>query len=406
MRIHFRTVAAVLGAVLATSAVASVASAESTRGGGGKAATILLGVVGPFTDPSTGTETPEWPAAAKARIKAINKAGGIGGQKVKAFVCDTSLDPNKTEQCARDAAEAGVVANVAFAGTTAANLMPILEENGIASIGTIPVDPAGTTSPVSFPLTAGVPGAFEGLPILLGKEGATEQALVMTDLGAASAAAELFVKDSVERQGYSLGESIRFPPDQTDFAPIAATAAGDDPQGINMFIIGEAAAKFVQELRQSGYEGPISSGSPFLTEQVLNALGDNANGIRVVSLLSWQRGKNAKLFNRDMKKYAKGMALTDTSANYWFSTWVFEQVANRVMEEGGTIDAASILAEMGTLEDFDTGGMTPPITTTESPAIDSPFPLERFYNPTMVPFVIKNQKLKQTGPPFNPFEKQ
>lgn len=405
MRTRFRVVAALLGAVLATSAVGSVASAESARRGGGKG-TILLGVVGPFTDPSTGTETPEWPAAAKARIKAINKAGGLGGQKVKAFVCDTSLDPNKTEQCARDAAAAGVVANVAFAGTTGANLLPILEEHGIASIGTIPVDPVGTSNPVSFPLTAGIPGAFEGLPILLGQEDATKQALVMTDLGAASAAAELFVKDSVERQGYSLGESIRFPPDTADFGPIAASATGNDPQGISMFIIGEAAATFVQQLRQSGYDGALSSGSPFLTEEVLDALGDDANGIRVVSLLSWQRGKNAKLFAKDMKKYAKGMALTDTSANYWFSTWVFEQVAKRVIEKGGTIDAASILAEMGTLENFDTGGMTPPLTTTESPVIDSPFPLPRFFNPTMVPFVIKNGRLKQTGPPFNPFEKQ
>src|SRR5205823_7000059 len=123
----------------------------------------------------------------------------------------------------------------------------------------------------------------------------------------------------------------------------------------------------------------------------INALGSNANGIQVVSLLSWQKGKNAKLFSKDMKQYAKGSPLTDITANYWLSTWVFEQVATKIIKDGGTVDAASMLAGMNNLTNFDTGGMTPPISTTVpfvTPAA-IPIQLPRMFNPTVVQFVIK-----------------
>ena len=73
-----------------------------------------------------------------------------------------------------------------------------------------------------------------------------------------------------------------------------------------------------------------------------------------------------------MKKYAKGMALTDTSANYWFSTWVFEQVAKRVIKKGATIDAID-LAEWARWRTSFWARHDARSTTTESPVIDSPF---------------------------------
>ena len=100
--------------------------------------------------------------------------------------------------------------------------------------------------------------------------------------------------------------------------------------------------------------------------------------------------------------------LTDITANYWLSTWVFEQVATKIIKDGGTVDAASMLAGMNDLTDFDTGGMTPPISTTVpfvTPAA-IPIQLPRMFNPTVVQFVIKKGKLKQVSPDFiNPFEK-
>jgi len=399
-----------VGALLA-GALAGGASASTHRGGGaggGKKTEILIGALGPFFDASTGTKSDEWPAAVKARVKAANKAKELGPDvTLKVFECDTGLNPNDTEQCARDAIDQGVVASVGFNGTTGTNLLPILEGAGIPAIGSVPVSPAEVTSPVSFPLTSGVPGAFEALPIALGEKGATKQSLVLTDLGAATAAAILFVNDSVERQGYTLGSPVQVAPDQTDFAPIVASATADDPQGINVFIIGEPAASFIQQLRQSGYDGVLSSGSPFLTESVLDALGDNANGIQVPSLLRWQKSKGGKQYIKEMKKYAKGEAITDLAANYWLSTWVTIDLLKQIIDDGGTPDAASLLAAAGQLDGYSTQGMTPPITTTAAPQVDSPLPLERLYNPTVFMFTIKKGKLVETGKEFlDPFQKQ
>jgi branched-chain amino acid transport system substrate-binding protein len=394
--------AALLAGLLAGGASASTRSGKKPSG-----EPILIGALGPFDVPNPPAKTTEWPAAVKARAKAINAAGGIGGRPVKVFVCNTALDPNQTETCVRDAADAGVVATVGWNGTTGANYFPLLQQEGIAAIGSVPVGLDEVTNPVSFPFTSGVPGAFEGLPIAIGDQGADTQALVLTDLGAPAALAQLLVETSAERQGYDLLQSIKAAPDQTDFAPIVAAATSGDPQGISVFIIGDAAATFIKTLRQGGYTGKVSSGSPFITEGIIEALGDDANGIIVVSLLRWQGSKNGRLFAHDMRTYAKGEALTDLSANYWLSTWVFEQVAKKIAAGGGTVDKTSVLDAMGQLSNFSTGGMTPPITTTAPVTVESPIPLQRFFNPTVVNFRIKNGKLRLVNGKFiNPFEEQ
>ncbi len=308
-----RVVALGAALTLMTGMLAGTASARTKHQSSSGAKTeIVIAALGPFFDATTGTKSSEWPAAVKARVKAANKAKELGPDvTLKVFECDTGLDPNDTEACARDAIDQGAVASVGFNGTTGTNLLPILEGAGIPAIGTVPVSPAETSSPVSFPLTSGVPGAFEALPIALGAKGATTQGLVVTDLGAATATAELFVKDSVTRQGYTLGEPVIAAPDQTDFAPIVAAATTGDPEGISVFIIGDAAANFIRQLRQGGYEGVLSSGSPFLTGSVIDALGADANGIQVPSLVRWQKSVGGKQYIKEMKKYAKGEAITD-----------------------------------------------------------------------------------------------
>ncbi len=404
-----RVVALGAALTLMTGLLAGTASARTNHQSSGGAKTeIVIAALGPFFDATTGTKSSEWPAAVKARVKAANKAKELGPDvTLKVFECDTGLDPNDTEACARDAIDQGAVASVGFNGTTGTNLLPILEGAGIPAIGTVPVSPAETSSPVSFPLTSGVPGAFEALPIALGEKGATSQGLVVTDLGAATATAELFVKDSVTRQGYTLGEPVIAAPDQTDFAPIVAAATSGDPEGISVFIIGDAAANFIRQLRQGGYEGVLSSGSPFLTGSVIDALGSDANGIQVPSLVRWQKSVGGKQYIKEMKKYAKGEAISDLASNYWLSTWTTIELLGQIIDDGGTPDAASLLAAASALDNFDTQGMTPPITTTASPTLDSPFPLERFYNPTVFMFQIKKGKLVETGKDFiNPFEKQ
>ena len=399
-----------LGAALAltTGMLGGSASARTSHQGGGEKTEIVIAALGPFFDANTGTASSEWPAAVKARVKAANKAKALGPDvTLKVFECDTGLDPNDTETCAREAIDEGAVASVGFNGTTGANLLPILEGAGIPAIGTVPVSPNETTSPISFPLTSGVPGAFEALPIALGEQGATGQGLVLTDLGAATATAQLFVDDSVTRQGYTLAEPVTVAPDQTDFAPVVAAATSGDPEGLSVFIIGEAAATFIRQLRQGGYEGVLSSGSPFLTESVIEALGDDANGIQVPSLLRWQKSAGGKQYTKEMKKYAKGEAVTDLAANYWLSTWTTIELLGQIIDDGGTPDAASLLEAAGALDGFDTQGMTPPITTTASPTVDLPIPLERFYNPTVFMFEIKKGKMVETGKDFlNPFEQQ
>ncbi|MGH9050857.1 MAG: hypothetical protein ACRDY4_14110, partial [Acidimicrobiia bacterium] len=105
---------------------------------------------------------------------------------------------------------------------------------------------------------------------------------------------------------------------------------------------------------------------------------------------------------------AEDEATTDLAANYWLSTWVVGDQLTDIIAAGETPDAATLLARMNALENYKTRGMTPPITTTGSaPAVDTPIPLERFFNPTVVRFEIRDGELVQVSKAFvNPFEVQ
>lgn len=397
-----KAIGGVTAVVLALSAFSGAAtSAAATR------EPIVIAALGPFFDAFTGTESTEWPAAVQARVAALNASGELGDYEVEVFVCDTGLDPNVTEQCARDAVAAGAVATVGFNGTTGGNLFPVLESAGLPVVGAVPSGPSELTSPMSFPLTSGVPGIFGALPMSLGLQGATTQALVLHDLGAASAIGQLFVEDSATRHGYTVAESIAMPLDQVDFAPVIASATRSDPAGISLFVIGEASATFIRQLRQTGYDGVVASASVFLTPAIVEALGDDAEGLQVPSLLSWQRSDGGQQYLAEMAQYAPEEAVSDLGANYWLSTWVVGEQIAEIIDSGETPDAATVLARMNQLDDFDTQGMTPPITTTQASNVVAPIPLDRLYNPTFVAFEIQDGNVVEVSGEFlNPFEEQ
>lgn len=241
----------------------------------------------------------------------------------------------------------------------------------------------------------------------LGLQGATTQALVLHDLGAASAIGQLFVEDSATRHGYTVAESIAMPLDQVDFAPVIASATRSDPAGISLFVIGEASATFIRQLRQTGYDGVVASASVFLTPAIVEALGDDAEGLQVPSLLSWQRSDGGQQYLAEMAQYAPEEAVSDLGANYWLSTWVVGEQIAEIIDSGETPDAATVLARMNQLDDFDTQGMTPPITTTQASNVVAPIPLDRLYNPTFVAFEIQDGNVVEVSGEFlNPFEEQ
>ena len=141
----------------------------------------------------------------QARAKAINKAGGLKDasgktHQLQVIVCNSALDPNKATQCANDAVAQKVVAVIGINSSEAPQMMPILAAAGIPVIAPVVVDPSETTSKNSFPITAGVPGAFVAIPQMLASQGATKISLIYPDIPGA-ATAKIFVSSGIKAAG-------------------------------------------------------------------------------------------------------------------------------------------------------------------------------------------------------------
>ena len=83
--------------------------------------------------------------------KYINDRGGVAGRPLEVIGCDAKGDPNEAAACAREAVSEGVVAVLGHFEYDMSVAVPILEEAGIALLGSCcPVTPAEFSSPVNF----------------------------------------------------------------------------------------------------------------------------------------------------------------------------------------------------------------------------------------------------------------
>ncbi len=369
---------------------------------------IKVGTMGEFDVPSAGTSNPEWPGAVEARAKAVNKAGGLKDasgktHELQVIVCNSALDPNKAEQCARDAVAQKVAAVIGINSSEQPQMVPILEGAGIPIIGPVPVDPSVLSSKVSFPITAGVPGAFIAMPELLASKGAKQISLVYPDIPGA-AAAKLFVSAGIQIAGAKEADSVPVAADAADLSPAIAAATKDGTDGIIAFLLGDSQGKLLQTAKQQGVTAKLVTASAFLSPSLLKSLGSVTNGLYVVGVAvpTTTKTKGGKMFTKDMNAFDKKLAQTDFAAQNWLGTWVFERVANTLTD----INAATVLDAMGKLDNFDMGGLTPPLTTTKPFTSDNPqfnALLPRLFNPTVVYMSVKNGKVYLAGDKKNPF---
>lgn len=405
--IHVSVLFGLLTAMLASMLVALPADARA--GGKPTGEPIKVMALGPFSDPSTGFEYPQWPAAAKARAKYINTHGFLEDasgktHKLEVIVCDAGIDANLAEQCARKAVDEKVTALVGYNGPSGAVIIPILEAAGIPFIGNYPNDALATTSKISFPLVSGGAGEFAGLPLQLQSAGADKQSYVISDLGGTTTGfIQIMVSDTGDRNGIEVLDQTILSADQLDLAPVVAAATDDGAQGVGMFLVGDASKNFINTFSQSGGDQVLGTIAPFVSKQFLDDIGDAADGMVVTSSTRFtKKTKGGRMFARDMRAYDKSLPVDDAGADYWLSTWVFERVAETLPD----ITPAAMIDAMGKLHDFEIGGMTPPISTDVEFTGDSPVPLPRLFNPTVVYYEVKNGKLVEVDGKFvNPFEK-
>ena len=220
--------------------------------------------------------------AARARIgtdaalASINRECALG-RPIELTVCDDGADVNHNLACGREAAEAGSLAIVSSIGSfddgAAASGLP-----GIFLWGTSAYE---LTNERAYSSISGITVGMGGVSAAQAA-GAEDFLLVLPDIPALQ-----FVASQVEELASLLDlelETIYFPADATDYAPIAAQIAQREPDAIGMLPVSPVV--MINALAAEGItpENHIMSiASIVMTPEVIDELGSALDGLLVVS---------------------------------------------------------------------------------------------------------------------------
>jgi ABC-type branched-subunit amino acid transport system substrate-binding protein len=345
-------------------------------------------------------------AGVKARIKAINADGGLGGsgRPVKADFCVTELDPNKSASCARKAADddsyVAVIASVIGTGDT---INPILEGAGIANIGGTAFSLSDGTSPISFPVMGGLVAAVGcQATVLSDAAGAKKIAVAYGDTPGADLSVTL--ADQV-LQTRDLGVTNKgvVPVAKADISA-EVTAISDDADGLVTASDGETAKKIIRTARQLGLDVAIAgSGAQQFTPAAIKSLGDTVEGLYLSLWFATDDmpGAGVKQYLAGMKKAGAKNKSDDLAKNSWLALGLLDEAARGQTE----IDRTTILDSVAKITAFDTGGLTPVLDfTTPGTFFNGAQP--KVVNTSCVYARIKNNKVvaleKEFVDPFAP----
>ena len=351
--------------VLASACGQSTAPTAASSGAGPDP--IEIAIITDASVPGAGSK-PETAAAAKARVDAINAAGGLHGRKLVLTECDTKGDPNTAQACARTVVAGGAVAVVGLTSTSDSLIAPMLEKAGIASIGTTPLTPVAGDSKTAFCFNPGIAGDFLATAPALAAAGAKKVALLFPgDVGAVSANAKAAFETGAKVGKVATGPAVGFANTDTQFEASIAKAVTDGVDGVAAIAPGTNQATLIAAVRRQQPTVKVGSISVGLTPEVITALGPAAEGVVAVALTQPATATDIpgiKKFNADMDASAPSVPRTDLAINAWAAVYAFEQLTTGT--EAPT--RAGVLAAVTAAKDLDLGGIYPKLSAADRSA--------------------------------------
>ena len=378
MRTKFFALLTIVGLALAAASPVTLAGTATKKKFTGEP--ILLGSVS-GTDVSIPPNLPGVEESTKAAAKSLNAKGGVTTadgltHEVKISYCNTHNDKAQTAECARDLIDAGVDAVVSGAALYPEEIVPALESAGIAYFSPILVGLGAVemTTSNSF-VIYNTATFFIGAAVELAKAGFTKTAAVYVTAGKQVLPA---VQAALESEGGSMAKSVEVPPTNPNWASIAAEAV-DGTDSILVVADEETATPFIAAVAQSGTKVPVGGPVTAVTDDTIKVTGGKRSplvGAQGAAQFAMPQNKAWSDYRASMKKYAPNTQLETISQNAWLSVTAISSVIAGI---DGTVDAASVLAQLNQTTDLGTfgGKLAPGIDLTTAPSKV----LSRAFNP-------------------------
>lgn len=223
-----------------------------------------------------------WKDAVEMAVEEINAAGGILGKKIELTHYDTQSNPGVSRAQLQKALDDDpyVVLGPIFSSSTRVN-MALTQRAGIPQIvgseaASITQQGHPTIFRTSFGQAMGMPKLVKYL-----KEdiGAKSVAVIYTNdewgKGGRNTAKDLMMK-----AGIDVVADVSSEVQQVDFSAEVLKLKNAKADAIFAYTLEEESARFLNELRKQGYDGPLVGETTIISQKVIDLAGANANGAK------------------------------------------------------------------------------------------------------------------------------
>ena len=301
-----KQLSALLAAALCAGALAGCGANSNSANAATSGAedTVTLAVVSPVTGDSAEYGI-HFNVGAQMAADKINEAGGINGKQVVLKSFDSKNDAKEAAEVARlICQDKTILATIGdFSSTCCMATAPIYEENKTVQIspsaGLIDFPRVG---PYNFS-TTGVQendGGFLMNRVINEKMGAKSVAIVYTnnDYG-------LNMTQEAEADGVVITDTEAIASGEKDFTAIVSKMRQTEPEAVAIMGSYNEVANCVKQIRQVGWDVPVAISGSALTDQLVELLGDDVNGIYSnIAFVASDNTPETKEFNEEFTKRA------------------------------------------------------------------------------------------------------
>ena len=299
-----------LAAVLCAGALAGCGANSNSANAATSGAqdTVTLAVVSPVTGDSAEYGI-HFNVGAQMAADKINEAGGINGKQVVLKSFDSKNDAKEAAEVARlICQDKTILATIGdFSSTCCMATAPIYEENKTVQIspsaGLIDFPRVG---PYNFS-TTGVQendGGFLMNRVINEKMGAKSVAIVYTnnDYGLNMLS---YMTQEAEADGVVITDTEAIASGEKDFTAIVSKMRQTEPEAVAIMGSYNEVANCVKQIRQVGWDVPVAISGSALTDQLVELLGDDVNGIYSnIAFVASDNTPETKEFNEEFTKRA------------------------------------------------------------------------------------------------------
>ena len=348
----------------ATTASPTGGSAATTKAPSGTPYDLM------FTDAGDGAIVPSYLAAI---ADGVNSRGGIHGRPLRIEQCVDHNDANLATACARQAvADKNMLATITNDSTCSSELLPILEQAHMASLGDQFFCPEDYKSSVVFPFDAG--DLTLGAGAALAAEEFHSNQVVQVTIGVPAGEQGTRAIASVLGSRAKV-PAVYLPLTAADLSPFAAQIVHDG--GPLIYGLPQSTGIRLEDaLKLQGYSQPILfNPTTFDAETIKANFGDPTNAYLISAFNLSSPGWN--MFNADMQKYAPNATYRGSDL---LISWLAANIAAREANAMSDPTASGLLADLSSGTSINTYGLTAPLNYTapatflsgEAPRVSNP----------------------------------